>query len=245
MSIFLSFRISNLQSYPQAKSHQARKTKQKRKKFARLLGIIESLQNNTQSKNERTLPWMIIFRRLTKWTEKLSTFQRNLVQWKTLCDLYTNRQMERLLHRFKHFKNAVLLSKLSESKELRIFLRYDCHRQSWNPKSLTLCSGWQGFLLFGSEPPLTMRAAGRPANASRTLGGQPTSFGPLDHKLSWKLEFGAFLPPSLREVAKIFDFWRRECPVSETVPSQSRLRPWQLPQRGSQDPAKSQFSAFP
>ena len=27
------------------------------------------------------------------------------------------------------------------STTLRIFLRYDCHRQSWNPKSLTLCSG--------------------------------------------------------------------------------------------------------
>ena len=70
------------------------------------------------------------------------------------------------------------------------------------------------------------RAAGRPANASRTLGGHPTSFGPLDqrrvaadntsrtlvlpcasfgprdHKLLRKLEFGAFLPPSLREVAE-------------------------------------------
>ena len=70
------------------------------------------------------------------------------------------------------------------------------------------------------------RAAGRPANASRTLGGYLTSFGPLDqrrvaadntsrtlvlpcasfgprdHKLLRKLEFGAFLPPSLREVAE-------------------------------------------
>ena len=35
--------------------------------------------------------------------------------------------MERLLHRLKHFKNAVILSKLSESKDLRISLRFAVH----------------------------------------------------------------------------------------------------------------------
>ena len=53
---FLSFDTSNLQSYPQAKKPPSKENETKKQKFARLLGIIESLQNNTQNKNERTLP---------------------------------------------------------------------------------------------------------------------------------------------------------------------------------------------
>ena len=47
---------------------------------------------------------------------------------------------------------------------------------------------------FCGESPLTMRAAGRPANALWTLGSRPTSFGPLEWDCSDKLCFSEAIP---------------------------------------------------
>ena len=47
---------------------------------------------------------------------------------------------------------------------------------------------------FCGESPLTMRAAGRPANALWTLNSRPTSFGPLEWDCSDKLCFSEAIP---------------------------------------------------